>query len=258
MSRIENFALRIRDIEQRVRPIADRPMDITKPGWGAQLMHAPHPLDEAGIRSEAETLLDEVIGFYDSCGEQDREAIRALFVEYRAFTWAASLPFAPADEKKLRQHLLLFSIRDQGRDSRDALLLLQELCRDAGKAGVNRGPVLREIAELSSDRNKYGMGSTKDMLLRASKAETFMNPQANHGYARFEQLISRLRAEGFDDTAAGLDCLLHKVAWTTGAELLGELGKELLAFQKKQPNVTGELRQLLDSCVGDVKRIWPD
>jgi len=27
-------------------------------------------------------------------------------------------------------------------------------------------PVLREIAEMSSDANKYGMGSTKQMLLR--------------------------------------------------------------------------------------------
>ena len=88
-------------------------------------------------------------------------------MEYRAFAWAASLPFGPTDEEKLRQHLLLFSLKDQGSDSRDALLWLQNLCREAKKAGVNSGPVLREIGELSSDKNNYGMGSTREMLLRA-------------------------------------------------------------------------------------------
>ena len=94
----------------------------------------------------------------------------ALFVEYKAFAWAASLRSSPTDEENLRRHLLLFSLKDQGRDSRDALLCLQDLCREARSAGVNPGPVLREVAELSSHRNKYGMGSTREMLLRASQA----------------------------------------------------------------------------------------
>jgi hypothetical protein len=74
------------------------------------------------------------------------------------------------NEEHLRRHLLLFSMKDQGRDSRDALLDLQDLCREARSAGVNLTPVLREVAELPSDKNKYGMGSTEDMLLRACGA----------------------------------------------------------------------------------------
>ncbi len=158
------------DLEQRLRPIANRPVDITKPGWGARLAQSQHPLDEAGIRSEAESLLEELIGFYRASGDDERQAIRALFVEYRAFAWAASLPFRPTNEENLRRHLLLFSIIDLGRDSRDALLWLQDICREARNAGVSSGPVLREVAELSSDRNKYGMGSTREMLLRACEA----------------------------------------------------------------------------------------
>jgi hypothetical protein len=170
MSRIYDFELRIRALEQRLRPIADRPVDITKPGWGARLAHSPHPLDEAGVRREAEMLLEEVIGFYRVCGDQDREAIRTLFEKYRAFAWAASLPFGPTNEENLRRHLLLFSMKDQGSDSRDALLWLQDLCREARNAGVNPTPALREVSELSNDRNKYGMGSTRDMLIRACEA----------------------------------------------------------------------------------------
>jgi hypothetical protein len=170
MSLTNDFELRIMALDQAVRPIADRPVDITKPGWGARLAHSLHPLDEAEIRREAEMLLEAVIGFYRVCADQDREAIRTLFAKYRAFAWAASLPFGPTDEESLRQHLLLFSITDQGRDSRDALLWLQELCREARSAGVDPAPALREVSELSNDRNKYGMGSTRDMLLRACEA----------------------------------------------------------------------------------------
>ena len=59
----------------------------------------------------------------------------------------------------------------QGRDSRDALLWLQDLCREAKNAGVNPRPMLREVAELSSDKNKYGMGSTREMLFRECEAQ---------------------------------------------------------------------------------------
>jgi len=163
---LEEFELRMMDLEQRLRPIADRPVDITKPGWDLRLMQSPHPLDRAGVRLEAELLLQQLIKVYRACGEDEREAVRKLFAEYRAFAWAASLPCEPTTEENFRQHLLLFSITDQGRDSRDAILLLQDLCRRARAAGVNMAPVLKDVAVLSSDQNKYGMGSTRDMLLR--------------------------------------------------------------------------------------------
>jgi len=163
---LDNFQLRIMDFEQRLRPIADRPVDITKPGWGARLAQSPPPLDEAGVRGEAELLLEELISFYQVCAADNRHAVRKLFEENRAFAWAASLPFDPTTQESFQRHLVLFSMKDQGRDSRDALLWLQDLCRKARSAGVSTTPVLKVVAELSSDRNKYGMGSTKEMLLQ--------------------------------------------------------------------------------------------
>jgi hypothetical protein len=65
------------DLEQRLRPIADRPVDITKPGWGLRLKQFPHPFDEAGVRPEAETLVQELINVYRASGEDEREAVRS-------------------------------------------------------------------------------------------------------------------------------------------------------------------------------------
>jgi hypothetical protein len=163
----EELESRILLLDERLLPIADRPIDITKPEWDLLLKQSPHPLDEAGVRAEAEHLLEELITSYQSAVEEHRQALRKLFAKYRAFAWASSLPVSPTIAEGFRQQLLLFSLKDQGRDSRDALLLLQDLCRQARTAGINTAPILNEVAELSSDINKYGMGSTKQMLLKA-------------------------------------------------------------------------------------------
>lgn len=168
---LEDFELRVRALEQRLRPIAERRIDITEPGWVERARQHPRPLDEAGMRREAEALLAELVQFYRTAEAPERQAARVLFSEYRAFEWAASLPASPTTEDGFRQQLLLFSLKDQGPDSRDALLMLQHLCRRAREGGVSTMPILRKVAELSSDVNKYGMGSTREMLLKARGTE---------------------------------------------------------------------------------------
>ena len=169
MTTLREIAAKINDLDQRLSPIANRAVDITKAGWGVRLTQLPHPLDEAGARIEAESLLRELIDSYCTSKDGGREEIRNLFKEYRAFAWAAHLPFEPITPEQFRQHLVLFSMKDQGSDSRDALVWLQDLCRKAASSGLSTKPILKEVAELSSEENKYGMGSTKQMLLsRAS------------------------------------------------------------------------------------------
>src|SRR5437870_2329564 len=142
---LDDFELRMMDLEQRLRPIADRPVDITKPGWDVRLAQSQHPLDQAGVRQETEILLGELINHYYSSGHDTREAIRSLFGVYRAFAWAASVPADPTTEENLRRNLILFSMKDQGSDGRDALLWLQDLCRKAASVGVSATSILKEV-----------------------------------------------------------------------------------------------------------------
>ncbi len=161
--------LQIMEMDERLRPLANRPVDITVPGWVDGLKHAPSPLDEAGIRERAENFLTAITAEYMKCGEAERQAIRRLFGKYRAFSWAATFSFPPGTDERFRLHLVLFSIKDQGRDSRDAVLELQHFCATAKASRVNTAPILKEVAELSSDKDKYGMGSTRSLLLTASR-----------------------------------------------------------------------------------------
>ena len=168
---LANWELRIRQLDALLRPIADRPVDITRPGWFKQLQRNAPPLDEAGIRDAANALLSELLGAYSNGTDEMREAIRELvncelFVHYRAFAWAVTLSERPTTAPALRRHLLLFSIKDQGRDSRDALVTLGEVCHEAKVAGVETSSVLQDVAAMSSTVNRFGMGSTQQMLLQ--------------------------------------------------------------------------------------------
>jgi hypothetical protein len=163
---LEDWEARITDFEERLRPIARRPVDITRPDWLDRLRAGMPPLDEAGVRGPAEQLLDELISAYAKGNNETRSVIRRMFVQYHSFAWAAALPTQRISVQGLRQHLILFSMKDQGRDSRDALLTLQEIVRDADTTGVDKAAVLREVAAMSSSTNRYGMGSTRDMLLK--------------------------------------------------------------------------------------------
>ena len=125
---------------------------------------------QAGIRPEAEAALRDVLSRYEEGDSDVRVALRALLERCESFTWATTLPFAPTPQG-FRQHLLEMSVEDQGRDARDMMVSLNGLCGQAWEAGVDIRPALLDVAELSSDVDKYGMGSTRSILLRAAGRE---------------------------------------------------------------------------------------
>ena len=123
------------------------------------------PLEEAGVKEETNQLLSEIIQGYPLSDDETRAEICKLFEENRSFSWAAKLPYEPTTASAFRDHLILFSIKDLGRDTKDAILWLQSLCEKANSAGIKTGPILEDVAQLSSDVNKHGMGSTRSLLL---------------------------------------------------------------------------------------------
>ena len=160
MDKLSTWEEQIARLDAALRPVANRPVGC----FGLLFKPRRHPLDAAGVRPQTEGLLAELIEYYRTADADTRQSIRKLFEDHRSFTWAAILPYQPVTDESFRAHLILFSIKDHERDTRDALVLLYELCEKARSAGVKTGPILEEIAELSSDINKYGMGSARSLL----------------------------------------------------------------------------------------------
>ncbi|MFC8077879.1 hypothetical protein ACFUN8_20345 [Streptomyces sp. NPDC057307] len=168
MTELADLEERVALIDLRIEPIATRPVDLTDPDWARKVEEGPRPLDEAGIRPEAEAALREVLSRYEEGGEDVRAALRALLARCHSFCWATTLPLE-LTAKGFRQRLLEMSVEDQGRDARDLMVALNALCGQARDAGVDIGPLLLDVAELSSDVDRYAMGSTRDVLLRAAR-----------------------------------------------------------------------------------------
>jgi hypothetical protein len=150
-----------------LKPLADRPVDITDPTWLARPRSRRNPLDEAGVRREAEALLASLLDAYVAGDESDRTAIRGLFARNRAFTWATGVAEPPTTAHGFRRHLLRISAENGGADLRDTIVMVDELCMTAEKAGVDVGPVLEEVAALSSAAVVNGMTSVRSVLLNA-------------------------------------------------------------------------------------------
>jgi hypothetical protein len=55
---------------------------------------------------------------------------------------------------------------DQGSDPRDALMTIWWLCNRAREQGIEVEPVLREVADLSSDVDLYEFGSMRMLVMR--------------------------------------------------------------------------------------------
>ena len=181
MDKLADWNETVSILDAYLKPIAQRPVDIGDPEWFTKLTGGSHPLDEAGLRSQTESLLAEIIEYYLRGDDAARQAIREIFEKNHSFSWAATLHFPPTTPEDFRSHLILLAIKDQGLDSRDAILSLQDLCERASYAGVDTVPVLRDVAPLCSDENKYGTGSTRSMLLTRAEQENSANAKKRCG-----------------------------------------------------------------------------
>ena len=89
-------------------------------------------------------------------------------------------------------------------------------------------------------------------------ANTRMSPPVI-SYEPFERLIVSLRADGLAKDADRLDHFIHGVAWTTGSELVGELGQEITKLHREHGDkFSSSTRDQMEDALEMVARVWPD
>lgn len=163
---LSKLAKEVARLDRALAPIAKRPVDLNDPNWEETMRQAPPAVDQAGVTDAAGAVLDALLGAYADGDEGTRASIRELFARYSSFRWAVHPPYLSiTTPAQFRTCLLHLSAVDQSGDARDELLSLHDLCERARKAGIEVAPDLREVAALSSDVNRYGMGSTRQFLL---------------------------------------------------------------------------------------------
>ncbi len=144
-------------------PVATKPVDLTELANLGAVVKAD--LAELAVADQAEAVLRALIDEYSAGDETTRVAIRGLFDRHTSFRWAAQLPREWDSAPEFRARLVHLSARDQGADTRDEILELQHLCDQARHAGIAVDPILDEVAGMSSDVDRYGMGSMRSVIL---------------------------------------------------------------------------------------------
>jgi hypothetical protein len=148
------------------RPAASSPSmsrcAATPEAWGAAI---EAELGRLALDDRAEATVRAVVEAYATGGETVRAAVRRLFDRYTSFRWAAHLPREWDTAEEFRAHLIHLSARDQGSDTRDEILALGDLCDRALRLGIDTDPILDEAAAISSDEDRYGMGSMRRVIL---------------------------------------------------------------------------------------------
>jgi hypothetical protein len=77
-------------------------------------------------------------------------------------------------------------------------------------------------------------------------------------YAPFDELIASLRADGFSSDADRLHFMIYRVAWTTGSELLGELGQAMREVAREHADSFSDAtRASMEAAFEMVRRVWP-
>lgn len=77
-------------------------------------------------------------------------------------------------------------------------------------------------------------------------------------YGFIDLLAQRLSDEGLTNHAAKLHALTHDVAWTSGSELIGELGVELKRLQAlHEPQLPADLMEAVTRALTFVRQYWP-
>jgi hypothetical protein len=78
-------------------------------------------------------------------------------------------------------------------------------------------------------------------------------------YDPFDKLIASLRNDDLNKEAELLHRMIYKIAWTTGSELIGELGQEIKKIsEEKNKSLSHDTKNKIGEAMNMVKRVWPD
>jgi tetratricopeptide (TPR) repeat protein len=150
-----------------------RDVDTSDPHWMEKLAKVLTPIDtDKKLREQFLMVTKEIIDVYFKSNYEQCASIRIFLNNYKGvqdFLGAKSLSAEFDNDTELFIfRLVSFSMREWY-DPRDEITSLDWFCEAAEQAGVEIRPYLEKVARLSSDENRYGMGSKRDMILAKSK-----------------------------------------------------------------------------------------
>jgi len=140
-------------------------------------------MEAAAAAKEARAKLDELFDAFSKeyavAPERHRQTLRESFAA--TTHWATGEVWKGGDSYfrrfsglerdalDLRRALVLVSLTDGGSDTRDAIMAMDDLIVWAKGDGIGYANIFREVAAMSSPKNRWGMGSIRSLMEDRSK-----------------------------------------------------------------------------------------
>ena len=78
-------------------------------------------------------------------------------------------------------------------------------------------------------------------------------------YDPFDKLIACLKNDDLHKEAELLHRMIYEISWTTGSELIGELGQEIKRISKEyKKSLSHDTKNKIGEAMNMVRRVWPD
>lgn len=159
--RYPKWEAEIKRLDKLVAPIANGPVDLETLDVSFSKREKSTLRD---VAESAQAILGELLDEYLGGDDKVRDGLRELFWRYENFAWAVNYKMQDNSSAEAKRYLAFLSMDDQGRDSRDFMMTCTAIFDNFEEIGVSYKAELKEVVSVSSTRNKYGMGSTAEIL----------------------------------------------------------------------------------------------
>lgn len=124
---------------------------------------------QLNISESITDIVNEIMFAFLKVNADQRLSISELINENDTILWALKPFEQPTNIEDIENQMLWFIILDQGKDTRDAILALNEIISITKSLGFNVNTLLKKYVSLASIQDKFGWGSTQNLILRSIK-----------------------------------------------------------------------------------------
>lgn len=117
-----------------------------------------------GIHEGVRAWAEDLILHFPYLTTQQKESVYSLKYNNSSIDWACPILEQSESIEAFRKKLIWFVIDDQGKDTRDAILRLKSYFEEGKMKDYPVQAIFSETADLASEKDKYGMGSTRNLF----------------------------------------------------------------------------------------------
>ncbi len=149
----------LQTLDSRVKPLINAPYT----GDSSSFYQELHAL---GLKSRADVIVQQIVAEFPELTAENRRRVSELVNRHGGINWLTDFMRKVESIEAFRMSLTWFVIMDQGKDTRDAILELESYISKGKTLGYPVKALLQEISRMASEQDRYGWGSTQDLILK--------------------------------------------------------------------------------------------